>query len=165
MQKEEAQLFHAFLKFDGASKGNPGLAGAGAVLRAVDGSVVYWLREGLGFATNNVAEYRGVILGLKYALEKALPEHCGSDGFGRTPNVEVGQQNVGLQFRESGKTTNQNMVELSKTVEEVKDQFMSFHIIHVERELNTEADMLANLAVLLNRMLTFADGETQVEST
>ncbi|KAH0696703.1 hypothetical protein KY289_014185 [Solanum tuberosum] len=117
--------FHAFLNFDGASKGNPGLAGAGAVLRAVDGSVVYWLREGLGFATNNVAEYRGVILGLKYVLEKALPEHCGSDGFGRTPNVEVGQQN----------------------------------------ELNTEADMLANLAVLLNRMLAFADGETQVEST
>ncbi|KAH0717482.1 hypothetical protein KY290_014087 [Solanum tuberosum] len=61
-------------------------------------------------------------------------------------------------FRESGKTTNQNMVELSKTVEEPKDQFMSFHIIHVERELNTEADMLANLAVLLNRMLAFADG-------
>ncbi|KAH0699271.1 hypothetical protein KY284_013486 [Solanum tuberosum] len=57
------------------------------------------------------------------------------------------------------------MVELSKTVEELKDQLMSFHIIHVERELNTEADMLANLAVLLNRMLAFADGETQVEST
>ncbi|KAH0717483.1 hypothetical protein KY290_014088 [Solanum tuberosum] len=64
--------FHAFLNFDGASKGNPGLAGAGAVLRAVDGSVVYWLREGLGFATNNVAEYRGVILGLKYVLEKGF---------------------------------------------------------------------------------------------
>ncbi|WMV17509.1 hypothetical protein MTR67_010894 [Solanum verrucosum] len=60
------------LEFDGASKGNPGPAGAGAVLRAADGSMVFRLREGVGVATNNVAEYRGVILGLKYALEKGF---------------------------------------------------------------------------------------------
>ncbi|KAI3768689.1 hypothetical protein L2E82_19519 [Cichorium intybus] len=53
------------LEFDGAAKGNPGPAGAGALIHAVDGSLVYRLREGLGVATNNVAEYRAVILGLQ----------------------------------------------------------------------------------------------------
>ncbi|GJM84715.1 hypothetical protein PR202_ga00412 [Eleusine coracana subsp. coracana] len=62
------------LHFDGASKGNPGKAGAGAVLMTEDGRVVYFilnisrLREGLGIATNNVAEYRGLILGLRYSI-------------------------------------------------------------------------------------------------
>ncbi|PNX77515.1 hop-interacting protein thi034, partial [Trifolium pratense] len=58
------------LEFDGACKGNPGPAGAGAILRAEDGSKVYRLREGVGTATNNVAEYRALILGLKQALKK-----------------------------------------------------------------------------------------------
>jgi len=56
------------LHFDGASKGNPGKAGAGAVLMTEDGRVISRLREGLGIVTNNVAEYRGLILGLKYAI-------------------------------------------------------------------------------------------------
>ncbi|KAF8407952.1 hypothetical protein HHK36_007092 [Tetracentron sinense] len=62
------------LEFDGASKGNPGLAGAGAVLRAEDGSLVCRLREGVGIATNNVAEYRAMLLGLKYALKKGFKQ-------------------------------------------------------------------------------------------
>ncbi|XP_042489127.1 uncharacterized protein LOC122069224 isoform X2 [Macadamia integrifolia] len=62
------------LEFDGASKGNPGQAGAGAVLRAEDGRVVYRLREGLGITTNNVAEYRAMILGMKYALKKGFKQ-------------------------------------------------------------------------------------------
>ncbi|KAL3499740.1 hypothetical protein ACH5RR_038833, partial [Cinchona calisaya] len=60
------------LEFDGASKGNPGQAGAGVVLRADDGSLSCRLREGLGIATCNVAEYRAIILGLKYALDKGF---------------------------------------------------------------------------------------------
>ncbi|KAM0915792.1 hypothetical protein ACQ4PT_010562 [Festuca glaucescens] len=56
------------LHFDGASKGNPGKAGAGAVLMTEDRRVISRLREGLGIATNNVAEYGGLILGLKYAI-------------------------------------------------------------------------------------------------
>ncbi|PWA87513.1 Ribonuclease H1 [Artemisia annua] len=60
------------LEFDGASKGNPGQAGAGAVLRTEDGNLICRLREGLGIATNNVAEYRAMILGLKYALSKGF---------------------------------------------------------------------------------------------
>ncbi|KAK3188846.1 hypothetical protein Dsin_028407 [Dipteronia sinensis] len=60
------------LEFDNASKGNPGQAGAGAVLRAEDGSVVLRLRQGVGIVANNVAAYRALILGLKYALKKGF---------------------------------------------------------------------------------------------
>ncbi|KAK6128341.1 hypothetical protein DH2020_037915 [Rehmannia glutinosa] len=60
------------VEFDGASKGNPGQAGAGAVLRTADGSMVFRLREGVGIATNNVAEYRGAILGLRFARQKGF---------------------------------------------------------------------------------------------
>ncbi|XP_019223913.1 PREDICTED: uncharacterized protein LOC109205637 isoform X1 [Nicotiana attenuata] len=135
------------LEFDGASKGNPGLAGAGAVLRAADGSMVFRLREGLGVATNNVAEYRGVILGLKYALEKGF-KHI---------RVQGDSKLVCMQTQGIWKCKNQNMAELCKIVKELKDQFMSFQISHIEREFNTEADAQANLAVYLK------NGETQVE--
>ncbi|XP_073014739.1 uncharacterized protein [Primulina eburnea] len=62
------------LEFDGSSKGNPGQAGAGAIIRSDDGSLLIILHEGLGVATSNAAEYRGFILGLKYALGKGFTE-------------------------------------------------------------------------------------------
>ncbi|KAM3286652.1 putative protein isoform X1 [Capsicum chacoense] len=135
------------LEFDGASKGNPGLAGAGAVLRAADGSMVFRLREGVGVATNNVAEYRGVILGLRYALEKGF-KHI---------KVKGDSKLVCMQTQGIWKCKNQNMAELSKIVKELKDQFMSFQINHMDRESNIEADAQANLAVYLK------NGEIQVE--
>ncbi|KAL5759682.1 hypothetical protein ACOSQ2_018520 [Xanthoceras sorbifolium] len=70
VQVTSADSYSCFIQFDGASKGNPGPAGAGAVLRTGDGNLICKLREGVGIATNNVAEYRALILGLKYALEK-----------------------------------------------------------------------------------------------
>jgi hypothetical protein len=60
------------VEYDGASKRNPGRAGAGALLRHPDGSVVCELKEGLGIATNNVAEYRAFILGLRGALTRGI---------------------------------------------------------------------------------------------
>jgi ribonuclease HI len=60
------------IEYDGASKRNPGPAGAGALVRAPNGSVVCELREGLGVTTNNVAEYRALILGLCGALERGI---------------------------------------------------------------------------------------------
>ncbi|XP_055805203.1 uncharacterized protein LOC129874012 isoform X1 [Solanum dulcamara] len=135
------------LEFDGASKGNPGPAGAGAVLHAADGSMVFRLREGVGVATNNVAEYRGVILGLKYALEKGF-KHV---------KVKGDSKLVCMQTQGIWKCKNQNMAELSKIVKELKDQFLSFQINHMDREFNTEADAQANLAVYLK------NGEFQVE--
>ncbi|KAL1538603.1 hypothetical protein AAHA92_27329 [Salvia divinorum] len=135
------------LEFDGASKGNPGQAGAGAVLRAADGNMVFRLREGVGIATNNVAEYRGCILGLRYALTKGYKHIC----------VRGDSKLVCMQVQGQWRTKTQNMTELCKIAKELKDQFLSFQIMHIERECNTEADAQANFGVHLKM------GEIQVD--
>uniref|UniRef100_A0A5B7CCX0 RNase H type-1 domain-containing protein n=1 Tax=Davidia involucrata TaxID=16924 RepID=A0A5B7CCX0_DAVIN len=142
-----SKCLYCILEFDGASKGNPGPAGAGAVLRAEDGSLVYRLREGVGIATNNVAEYRGVILGLKYALKKGF-KHI---------RVQGDSKLVCMQIQGLWKTKNQNMADLCKLAKELVDKFVSFQIRHVERDFNSEADAQANLGVLLK------NGEVQDE--
>lgn len=128
------------LEFDGASKGNPGKAGAGAVLRYPDGSVAYTLKEGVGVATNNVAEYRALIRGLKVCLDKGIDRiHVRGDS-----NL------VCMQVQDKWKTRNENIVELSKEAKELKAKFREFHIEHVLREFNSEADALANAAIYLS---------------
>ncbi|KAK3038651.1 hypothetical protein RJ639_027314 [Escallonia herrerae] len=135
------------LEFDGASKGNPGQAGAGAVLRADDGSLICRLREGLGVATNNVAEYRAIILGLRYALEKGFT----------SIRVLGDSKLVCMQVQGLWKVKNQNISRWYEEAKKLKDRFLYFQITHVLRDLNSEADTQANLAVDL------ADGQVQEE--
>ena len=59
---------------DGGSRGNPGPAASAAVLSTPDGEVVDEASEFLGVATNNVAEYRGVLLGLERAKQLGATE-------------------------------------------------------------------------------------------
>ncbi|XP_072976859.1 uncharacterized protein [Typha angustifolia] len=136
------------LEFDGASKGNPGKSGAGAVLRAEDGSVISRIREGLGAVTNNVAEYRALILGLKFALRK---------GF-RQIRVQGDSKLVCNQVEDLWRTRNQNMADLCLEVKALRDMFLSFEINHVKREFNADADAQANIGVEL------PTGEIQEES-
>ncbi|KAF8011474.1 hypothetical protein BT93_J1935 [Corymbia citriodora subsp. variegata] len=135
------------IEFDGASKGNPGQAGAGAVLRTEDGSVFCRLREGVGIATNNVAEYRAIILGLRYALQK---------GFNHV-QVRGDSKLVCMQIQGLWKTKKQNMADLCKVAKELTDQFSSFEIHHIVREFNSEADAQANLAIYLSAGLVEVD--------
>ncbi|XP_044490967.1 uncharacterized protein LOC123215003 isoform X2 [Mangifera indica] len=132
--------FHScIIEFDGASKGNPGPAGAAAVLQTNDGSLICKLREGAGISTNNVAEYRALILGMKYALQKGYT------------NIQVRGDSklVCMQVSGSWKARNQNMSDLCAEAKKLKDRFLSFKITHVPRGLNSEADAQANLAVHL----------------
>lgn len=133
------------LEFDGASKGNPGQAGAGAVLRADDGTVICRLREGLGIATNNVAEYRAMILGLRFALEKGFT----------SVRVMGDSKLVCMQVQGLWKVKNQGISRWFEEAKKLKDKFLSFEITHVLRDLNSDADAQANLAVSL------ADGQVQ----
>ncbi|GMY26160.1 Ribonuclease HI [Fagus crenata] len=133
--------------FDGASKGNPGQAGAGAVLRADDGSLICRLREGLGTATNNVAEYRAMILGLRYAIKRGFT----------SIRLQGDSKLVCMQVQGLWKVKNQNMSDLYEVAKNLKNKFVSFEINHVLRELNSEADAQANLAISL------ADGQVQEE--
>ncbi|CAI8608411.1 unnamed protein product [Vicia faba] len=135
------------VEFDGASKGNPGRAGAGAILRSKDGNVIHRVREGVGIATNNFAEYRAAILGMKYALKKGFTNIC----------IQGDSKLVCLQIDGSWKVKNESLSTLYKVAKELKDKFVSFQISHVLREFNSEADAQANLAVHL------ADGQVQEE--
>ncbi|XP_056176628.1 uncharacterized protein LOC115670292 isoform X2 [Syzygium oleosum] len=135
------------LEFDGASRGNPGPAGAGAILRADDGSLVWRVREGLGIATNNAAEYRALILGLGQALQK---------GFKKI-QVRGDSMLVCMQVQGKWKLKNQKMADLCKVAKELKDRFTTFQIDHVRREFNSEADAQANLAISL------MDGQVEVD--
>ncbi|KAL2897085.1 hypothetical protein RDABS01_038868 [Bienertia sinuspersici] len=125
---EPKQMVHpatqsCIIEFDGASKGNPGLAGAGAILRVKDGSQVWLLREGVGIATNNVAEYRSVILGLRTALQKGF-KHV---------TVRGDSLLVCNQIQGKWKTKNENMANLCKDALLLKKQFLSFTIEQVPR--------------------------------
>ncbi|XP_009587392.1 uncharacterized protein LOC107808198 isoform X3 [Nicotiana tabacum] len=135
------------LEFDGSSKGNPGQAGAGAVVRADDGSLICRLREGLGIATTSVAEYRGFILGLKYAHSKGFT----------SIRAQGDSKLVCMQIQGLWKVKNQNISTLFQQAKQLKDRFLSFRIIHVLRESNCDADQQANLAVGL------PDGHIQEE--
>eukprot|EP00261_Vitis_vinifera_P034785 XP_019076028.1 PREDICTED: uncharacterized protein LOC100255243 isoform X3 [Vitis vinifera] len=127
------------VEFDGASKGNPGPAGAAAVLRSDSGRVICRVREGLGLATNNVAEYQAMILGLKYALKKGYT----------SIRVQGDSKLVCMQVQGLWKARNKNMSILCKEAKKLKNEFLSVEINHVLRGLNSEADAQANLAVHL----------------
>ncbi|KAM3408349.1 hypothetical protein ACQJBY_001478 [Aegilops geniculata] len=124
-QPVSKQYMVCVVHFDGASKGNPGKSGAGAVLMTEDGRVISRLREGLGVATNNVAEYRGLILGLKYAIRL---------GFKRI-KVYGDSQLVCYQVKGTWQAKKENMMELCKEVRKLQENFISFEVHHVRRVL------------------------------
>ncbi|XVE85010.1 hypothetical protein DITRI_Ditri17bG0058200 [Diplodiscus trichospermus] len=111
------------LEFDGSSKGNPGRAGAAAVLRTDAGNVICKLREGLGIATCNAAEYRAVILGLKHALKKGYTSIC----------VQGYSKLVCMQMQGLWRVKHEHMSELHEQAEKLKNKFLSFEINHVLR--------------------------------
>ncbi|CAL9170470.1 unnamed protein product [Musa hybrid cultivar] len=125
------------IEFDGASKGNPGKAGAGVILRNLDGSVISRLREGLGVVTNNVAEYQALLLGMKFALKKGY----------KKIQAQGDSKIVCMQVEDLWKTKNATMAALCQEAKALKELFLSFHVNHVKREFNSDADAQANLAV------------------
>ncbi|RHN49887.1 putative ribonuclease H [Medicago truncatula] len=127
------------LMFDGASSGNPGPAGAGAVLYDEDWCLLYRFREGLGYQTNNAAEYRALILGLNQAIYKGY----------RNISVHGDSLLVVNQFLGIWKINNPRLRNLCDEALELADNFHSLQIQHIPRECNTEADAQANRAIYL----------------
>lgn len=124
-----------FLYTDGASKGNPGNAGAGAVLYDENGNEIMSESKYLGQRTNNEAEYEALILGV---------EMCKSLGID-TKNVHLRADSEMMIKQVLGiyKTRKENLVALFSKVKDVK--FKS--VAHVYRENNKRADELANIGV------------------
>jgi len=125
------------LNFDGCSKGNPGLAGAGAVLYDCDKEI--WSNYSFvgDCCTNNQAEYSGLILGLEKARELNI-KHLKVEG----DSLLIINQMKGLY-----KCKSSNLIELYNKAKELESYFENIQYFHVLRNKNTRADFLSNLAL------------------
>lgn len=122
---------------DGACRGNPGQGGAGAVLVDERGEIVAALRYSLGHCTNNIAEYRALIIGLEEALKKRY----------RQLNIFLDSELLVNQIKGSYKVKNENLKILMSEVRKLLSYFDSYKIEHIDRSLNHMADKLANEAI------------------
>jgi ribonuclease HI len=125
--------FRAFI--DGAARGNPGPAGAGVHIEAVDGRPAEELFAALGKATNNVAEYSALLLALARAAEL------------KAETVEILSDSLLLVQQVNGvfKVKAPHLIPLVSDAVRRAKQFRRFSIRHVPREKNGLADRLANL--------------------
>jgi probable phosphoglycerate mutase len=124
---------------DGGSRGNPGPAGYGAVVRdAETGEVLAEVAEGIGVASNNVAEYRGLIAGLRAAA--ALP---GVDAV----EVRMDSKLVVEQMAGRWQVKHPDMRTLRREAGEVVALLPRVTFTHIPRALNGHADRLANEAM------------------
>ncbi len=123
---------------DGAARGNPGPAGAGAILRDADsGAVMAEIAEGLGRATNNVAEWTAVRL----ALEKAL-------ALGATHvDLRMDSELVARQITGIYRVKHPDLKPIHAAVMELLRRLDGYTIGHVPRALNKDADRLSNVAI------------------
>ena len=122
---------------DGGSRGNPGPAAAAAVLTGEDGGVLDEAAETLGRATNNVAEYRGLLLGLRRARELGATE------------VEVVNDSelVAKQVNGLYKVKHPDMKPLYLDAMEALRAFERWKVRSVPRAQNAAADALVNRAL------------------
>ncbi|MBA9004509.1 bifunctional RNase H/acid phosphatase [Thermomonospora cellulosilytica] len=124
---------------DGGSRGNPGPAGYGAVVKdAFTGEVLAEVAEAIGHATNNVAEYRGLIAGLRAAA-----------GIDPTARVEVRMDSKLVVEQMSGrwKIKHPDMIPLALQAREAASGLGSVSYGWVPRDRNAHADRLANEAM------------------
>ena len=119
---------------DGGARGNPGPAAIAAVIRDADGEVVEERAESIGPATNNVAEYRALLLGIERA--RAL----GADEIELVGDSEL----VVKQVRGEYRVKDAALKELHNRVRQKLERFDDWSIRHVRREDNEDADRLVN---------------------
>jgi len=127
----------ARLSTDGGARGNPGPAAFGYVLEAEDGTVLAAHGEAIGVATNNVAEYRGLVAGLGRAAELQLGE------------VEVVSDSELLVKQMTGeyRVKNEALKQLSLEAARLARQLGKVSYTAVRREHNELADRLVNEAL------------------
>ena len=132
MEKKLSKLYS-----DGACRGNPGVGGAGAVITDAQGSVIWESKEYLGHCTNNIAEYKALILGLKGAL---------AEGY-KNLEVYLDSELLTNQINGSYRVKNEKLKILMTEIRGLLTSFDTIQVKHVLRSSNSHADRLANLAI------------------
>jgi ribonuclease HI len=126
----------AIANVDGGSRGNPGPAGYGVRIEQADGAIVE-LKESLGIATNNVAEYNGLLAALRWALAHGISQlHVRSDS-----------ELLVKQMKGEYRVKNAGLLPLYEDARSLVRRIGPVRFEHVRRELNQDADRLANEAM------------------
>jgi ribonuclease HI len=122
---------------DGGSRGNPGPAGYGVQIVGGDGAVITELHGSLAHTTNNVAEYNGLLAALAWAVDHGLTSiHIRSDS-----------ELLVKQLRGEYRVKNPGLQPLYQEARALIGRIGRVTFEHVRRELNKEADRLANFAM------------------
>jgi ribonuclease HI len=122
---------------DGGSRGNPGPAGYGVQIVDDDDQVVAELYQSLGTATNNIAEYQGLLAALEWAIVQGL----------RTLHIRSDSELLVRQLKGEYRVKNPGLQPLFEEARERIARIGNVTFEHVRREFNREADRLANLAM------------------
>jgi len=125
------------LYVDGASRGNPGPAGAGAVLFGPDGEKRAEECRYLGETTNNVAEYQALLLGLELALNQGV----------KRLHIFADSQLVVNQLLGAYQVKKIHLLPLWDQARQALQKFDTYAISHLDRSFNYEADRLARQAI------------------
>ena len=121
---------------DGGARGNPGPAGYGVHIDLPDGSVIE-LHGGLGVATNNVAEYNGLLAALRWAVDHGH----------RVVRIKADSELLVKQMRGEYRVKNEGLQPLAARARILVGQLDRVTFEHVRREQNKEADRLSNLGM------------------
>jgi probable phosphoglycerate mutase len=126
----------AIANIDGGARGNPGPAGYGVSIQLGDGTVVE-LKEAVGIATNNVAEYRGLLAALDWAAINGI----------ETLHIKSDSDLLVKQMRGEYRVKHPGLQPLWERARGLARQIRHVKFEHVRREYNKEADRLANEAM------------------
>jgi ribonuclease HI len=122
---------------DGGARGNPGPAGYGVIVRDTDGNVLDELYGALGTATNNVAEYNGLLAALRWAKEHGHTE----------VHIKADSLLLVEQMRGNYKVKNAGLQPLHAKARLLAYEIGRVTFEHIRRELNKDADRLSNVGM------------------
>ncbi|HHT9141072.1 MAG TPA: ribonuclease HI family protein [Candidatus Tripitaka californicus] len=125
------------LYVDGAARGNPGKAGIGVVLRDKRGKVIEEAGQYIGETTNNVAEYRALLEGLRRSLAR------GVKGVEIFSDSELMVRQINGKYR----VKSPSLLHLYMEAMKLLNNLTHWKIAHIPREQNSRADALANMAI------------------
>lgn len=123
--------------FDGGARGNPGPAGFGVHIVDDNGQVLAEIAQAIGVATNNVAEYRGLLAALQWAVDHGLTAlHVRGD------SLLLIQQMRGVY-----RVKNEGLLPLHRKARDLSASIGQVTFEHVPRDRNKQADRLSNLGM------------------
>ena len=135
--RPQSQPSRLIIFTDGAARGNPGPAGAGVYIIDANGNPVDEIAQFLGHATNNVAEYRALLLGMERARDLGA----------RQVEIRADSELVVRQMRGEYRVRSPGLQPLFQRAQTLEKAFDVVEYVHVRRELNRDADRLANRAI------------------